>query len=55
MTPTIESTLADHHARLNSLEREQEDTSKKLDNLRNWIMTTLATVVAGLIVSLLKK
>lgn len=57
MHPTIESTLADHGARITNLEIREKDTSEKLDHLRNWMMATLAGValsLVGIVISLLK-
>jgi len=47
MTPSIESTLGDHGARIANLEEREQSTAEKLDSLRNWIMGTLLTALAG--------
>lgn len=58
MTPTVETTLADHGARLTAVEDQQRGQGKSIDSIRNWIMATQATAILcllGIVVGLLKK
>jgi hypothetical protein len=55
------ATVADIGARTTNLEREQAKTDKsiervedKLDNLKIWIMTTLAAAIGGIATHFLK-
>jgi hypothetical protein len=64
MTASVEAQIADHGARITSLEsgreaerKERQRLDDKLDGIKNWIMGTLAAALLsllGTVLSLLK-